>query len=74
MEKHIRPAALRAKITKRIGWHTPRHMFGTWGLSKKPKSLIVRCTKLKHLFISHASSQGAGTNDLGCAPALKIHR
>ena len=29
MEKHIRPAALRAKITKRIGWHTLRHTFGT---------------------------------------------
>ena len=29
MEKHIRPTALRAKITKRIGWHTLRHTFGT---------------------------------------------
>ena len=29
MEKHIRPAALRAKITKRLGWHTLRHTFGT---------------------------------------------
>ena len=29
MEKHIRPAAKRAKITKRIGWHTLRHTFGT---------------------------------------------
>ena len=29
MEKHIRPAAQRAKITKRIGWHTLRHTFGT---------------------------------------------
>jgi integrase len=29
MEKHIRPAAHRAKITKRIGWHTLRHGFGT---------------------------------------------
>lgn len=29
MEKHIRPAALRTKITKRIGWHTLRHTFGT---------------------------------------------
>ncbi|MBZ5682185.1 MAG: tyrosine-type recombinase/integrase [Acidobacteriia bacterium] len=26
---HIRPAALRAKITKRLGWHTLRHTFGT---------------------------------------------
>jgi len=29
MEKHIRPAALRAGIRKRIGWHTLRHTFGT---------------------------------------------
>jgi len=29
MEKHIRPAAKRAKIVKRIGWHTLRHTFGT---------------------------------------------
>ena len=29
MEKHIRPAALRANIAKRIGWHTLRHTFGT---------------------------------------------
>jgi len=29
MEKHIRPAALRAGIKKRIGWHTMRHTFGT---------------------------------------------
>jgi integrase len=29
MEKHIRPAAIRAGITKRIGWHTLRHSFGT---------------------------------------------
>ncbi len=29
MEKHIRPAAIRAGITKQIGWHTFRHTFGT---------------------------------------------
>jgi len=29
MERHIRPAAIRAGITKRIGWHTLRHTFGT---------------------------------------------
>jgi integrase len=29
MEKHIRPAAKRAEISKRIGWHTLRHTFGT---------------------------------------------
>ena len=29
MEDHIRPAAQRAGITKRIGWHTLRHTFGT---------------------------------------------
>ena len=29
MEDHIRPAAKRAGITKRIGWHTLRHTFGT---------------------------------------------
>jgi site-specific recombinase XerD len=29
MEKHIRPAALRAGIEKRLGWHTLRHTFGT---------------------------------------------
>lgn len=29
MEDHIRPAALRAAIQKRVGWHTMRHSFGT---------------------------------------------
>jgi site-specific recombinase XerD len=30
LEKHIKPAAIRAAgITKRIGWHTLRHSFGT---------------------------------------------
>jgi len=29
MEDYIRPAAKRAGITKRIGWHTLRHTFGT---------------------------------------------
>jgi integrase len=29
MEKHIRPAAIRAGIRKRIGWHLFRHTFGT---------------------------------------------
>jgi site-specific recombinase XerD len=29
MEKHIRPAAKRAGIQKRLGWHTLRHTFGT---------------------------------------------
>jgi integrase len=29
MEKHVRPAAKRAGILKRVGWHTLRHTFGT---------------------------------------------
>lgn len=29
MEKHILPAAIRAKVQKRLGWHTLRHTFGT---------------------------------------------
>jgi integrase len=29
MEKHVRPAATRAGIQKRIGWHVLRHTFGT---------------------------------------------
>lgn len=29
MEDHIRPAARRAEIQKRLGWHTLRHTFGT---------------------------------------------
>jgi len=29
MEKHIRPAAIRVGIGKRIGWHMFRHTFGT---------------------------------------------
>jgi site-specific recombinase XerD len=29
MEDHVRPAVQRAGITKRIGWHTLRHAFGT---------------------------------------------
>ncbi|MBB5059104.1 integrase [Granulicella aggregans] len=29
MEDHVRPAAKRAGIQKRVGWHTLRHSFGT---------------------------------------------
>jgi len=29
MEKHIRPAGVRAKIGKRLGWHLFRHTYGT---------------------------------------------
>lgn len=29
MERHIRPAAHRTRIRKRLGWHTLRHTFGT---------------------------------------------
>lgn len=29
MDRHIRPAATRAGIQKRLGWHTLRHTFGT---------------------------------------------
>ena len=29
MEDHVRPAAMRAGIKKRIGWHVLRHTFGT---------------------------------------------
>jgi site-specific recombinase XerD len=29
LEKHLKPAAERAEIDKRIGWHTLRHTFGT---------------------------------------------
>ena len=34
MEKHIRPAAIRAGIGKRIGWHVFRHSFGTLIMSQ----------------------------------------
>ncbi|MFZ0438249.1 MAG: site-specific integrase [Candidatus Sulfotelmatobacter sp.] len=29
MENHVRPAAIRAGIGKRLGWHTLRHTYGT---------------------------------------------
>jgi len=29
MADHVRPAALRVGIAKRLGWHTLRHTFGT---------------------------------------------
>ena len=29
MEDHVRPAAIRAGIGKRLGWHTLRHTYGT---------------------------------------------
>jgi integrase len=29
MEDHVRPAAIRAGIAKRVGWHTLRHTYGT---------------------------------------------
>jgi integrase len=34
MEDHVRPAARRAGIQKRVGWHTFRHTFGTLVSSK----------------------------------------
>ena len=30
LKRHVRPAAVRAGIVKRIGWHTFRHTFSTW--------------------------------------------
>jgi len=29
MERHVRPAAVQAKIAKRVGWHTLRHSYAT---------------------------------------------
>jgi len=51
MEDHIRPAAQRAKITKRIGWHTFRHTCGT---ITKQKGADVATTKelLRHANVS----------------------
>jgi integrase len=51
MEKHIRPAALRAKITKRIGWHTLRHTFGTL-LSANGAGLKTIQSLMRHANIS----------------------
>jgi integrase len=51
MEKHIRPAAQRAKITKRIGWHTLRHTFGTL-LSANGAGLKTIQSLMRHANIS----------------------
>jgi site-specific recombinase XerD len=51
MEKHIRPAALRAKITKRIGWHTLRHTFGTL-LNANGADLKTIQTLMRHANVS----------------------
>jgi integrase len=51
MEKHIRPAALRAKIMKRIGWHTLRHTFGTL-LNANGADLKTIQTLMRHANVS----------------------
>jgi integrase len=48
---HIRPAALRAKITKRLGWHTLRHTFGTW-LNANGTDLKTIQTLMRHENVS----------------------
>jgi integrase len=51
MEDHIRPAAIRAKITKRLGWHTLRHTFGTW-LKANGEDVAVVQSLMRHANVS----------------------
>jgi integrase len=51
MEDHIRPAAIRAEITKRLGWHTLRHTFGTW-LKANGEDVAVVQSLMRHANVS----------------------
>jgi site-specific recombinase XerD len=42
LSRHLRPAALRAKITKWIGWHTFRRSLATVLTSKKETVKVVQ--------------------------------
>jgi integrase len=51
MEDHIRPAAIRAEITKRLGWHTLRHTFGTL-LKANGEDVAVVQSLMRHANVS----------------------
>ncbi len=51
IEDHIRPAAIRAKITKRLGWHTLRHTFGTL-LKANGEDVAVVQSLMRHANVS----------------------
>jgi len=51
LQKVIRPAALRAGINKRIGWHTFRHTFSTLRIANGEKVKVVQ------QLMRHASSR-----------------
>ncbi len=50
MENHIRPAAQRAGISKRIGWHTFRHSYRSW-LDDTGAPLTVQKELMRHASI-----------------------
>ena len=56
MEDHIRPAAIRAEITKRLGWHTLRHTFGTW-LKANGEDVAVVQSLMRHANVSVTMDQ-----------------
>jgi site-specific recombinase XerD len=51
MEDHIRPAAKRAGITKRSGWHTLRHTFGTL-LKANGEDVVTVQALMRHANVS----------------------
>jgi integrase len=51
MEDHIRPAPIRAEITKRLGWHTLRHTFGTL-LKANGEDVAVVQSLMRHANVS----------------------
>jgi site-specific recombinase XerD len=51
LQKIIRPAALRAGITKKIGWHTFRHTFSTLLIANGENVKVVQ------ELMRHASSR-----------------
>jgi integrase len=51
MEDHIRPAAKRAGITKRLGWHVFRHTFGTL-IKSQGTDVAVTQALMRHANVS----------------------
>ena len=49
--KYIRPAALRAGIQKRLGWHTLRHTFGTL-LKANGEDVVTVQSVMRHANVS----------------------
>jgi len=73
MEDHIRPAAKRAGITKRIGWHTLRHTFGTL-LKANGEDVATVQALMRHANVSVTEHVRSGCDPSETQSATKHHQ